>query len=107
GGRGGARRVGGAGGGAPVGRPGVQGGVVWAVAGPPASRAIVTGGADGTARLWRLPEPVRGEVGRVQRWVEVVSGRELDAGGESRRLDAATWDRYRAELADRGGPPLP
>jgi WD40 repeat protein len=90
--------------GAAIGPPWMHEGVVWAVACHPASGSVVTGGGDGTARLWRLPEPVTGEVGRVQRWVEVVSGRELDAEGGARRLDAATWERYRAELEERGGP---
>jgi hypothetical protein len=61
----------------------------------------------GRKRFWSAPEPLPGEVERLVRWVEVLTGRELDPDGEVRSLDASTWRQRRQRLQELGGPPLP
>ncbi|MBV8611553.1 MAG: hypothetical protein JO034_29430, partial [Singulisphaera sp.] len=91
--------------GRPLGPPLEHQGAVVAVAFRPDGRAVLTGSFDKTARLWSLPSPVRGDVGRLRTWVQVLTGVELDAQGDYRVLDTATWQRRRALLGRLGGPP--
>jgi WD40 repeat protein len=63
-------------------------------------------GGDG-ARIYRTPTALQGDVARIDRWVQVLTGLELDADGEAHILDPVAWQQRRQELNDRwGGPPL-
>jgi WD40 repeat protein len=68
---------------------------------------ILTGSLDGNGRLSQLPSPVPGDVPRIVRWTEVITGMELDPDGVIRMLDATTWQQRRQELENAGGPPVP
>jgi WD40 repeat protein len=57
------------------------------------------------ARLFAVPPPVEGDAARLRLWVEVITGRELDAGGEIADLDAQTWQQRWQQLHKLGGPP--
>jgi len=72
----------------------------------PGGRSVLTASNDGHARLWDLPQPLAGDVGRLILWVEVMTGKQLDDRGAYRDLDAATWDLRRRRLAELGGPPV-
>jgi eukaryotic-like serine/threonine-protein kinase len=89
----------------PLGKPLVHQGPVYAAAFSPDGQTALTGGDDKTARLWSIPSPVRGDVGRIRLWVQVLTGVELDEQGDYRVLDAATWQERRDLLRRRGGPP--
>jgi WD40 repeat protein len=56
-------------------------------------------------QLWPLPTPIKGEVERLTLWVQVLTGRELDAGGSARELDSAAWHERRQRLEALGGAP--
>jgi WD40 repeat protein len=43
------------------------------------------------AQLWPVPAPAAGTPERLQRWVQVVTGMELDADGRTHVLGATTW----------------
>ena len=57
------------------------------------------------AQLFEVPQPVEGDAARLRLWVEVITMRELDAGGEVADLDAAAWQQRRDRLQKLGGPP--
>jgi hypothetical protein len=57
------------------------------------------------ARLFEVPQPVAGGAARLRLWVEVITARELDAGGEVAELDAKTWHERWQQLQKLGGPP--
>jgi WD40 repeat protein len=57
------------------------------------------------ARLFELTQPVAGDPARLRLWVEVMTARELDAGGEVVELDAKTWQERSQQLQALGGPP--
>ena len=65
----------------------------------------MTGSDDATARSWKLPVPMEGEVERISLWIQVMTGSELDASGTVRVLDAKTWNQRRSRLGEFGGPP--
>jgi WD40 repeat protein/serine/threonine protein kinase len=88
----------------PLGPRLLHAGMVWAVASGAADRMILTGSEDGKARLWRMPDPVKGPVKRVSLWVEVLTGRELDAGGGSHVFDTTAWLERRQRLEELDGP---
>lgn len=52
-----------------------------------------------------MPQPLQGDAPRLRLWAEVVTGREVDAGGEIADLDAKTWQRRWQQLQKLGGPP--
>jgi WD40 repeat protein len=82
-----------------------HGSIIWAVACHPASRTVLTGSDDKSARLWRLPAPWPNDVLRARLRVEVSTGLALDADGQVRWLDAASWQQRRKALQELGGPP--
>jgi len=53
---------------------------------------------DLTARIWRIPEPLPGDVAHVQLWAEVFSGMELNEYGETISLDSQEWLRRKRQL---------
>jgi hypothetical protein len=61
---------------------------------------------DRTARLWAVPAPLTQEPERVQAWVELITGQQLDDAGEIHVLEPDEWQRRRSRLDDLGGTPL-
>jgi hypothetical protein len=74
----------------------------WAVA--PDGRALLTGGADGTVRRWRVEAPLPGRVEQVVLWAEVLTRLRLD-DQVPRELDDEAWRERRRRLEALGGPP--
>jgi serine/threonine protein kinase/WD40 repeat protein len=64
-------------------------------------------GADSQPRLLEITQPVQGDPARLRLWVEVITGRELDAGGEVAELDTKAWQERYDRLQKLGGPPTP
>jgi serine/threonine protein kinase/WD40 repeat protein len=61
----------------------------------------------GPARLLEITQPLEGDPARLRLWVEVITGRELDAGGEVAELDTKAWQERYDRLQKLGGPPTP
>jgi WD40 repeat protein len=59
-------------------------------------------GADNVAYVWPVPAPVAGAADQIERWVQMMTGMELDANGGVRVLDAAAWLERRQQLMDSG-----
>jgi WD40 repeat protein/tetratricopeptide (TPR) repeat protein len=55
-------------------------------------------------RLWRIAD-LPDDFPRIAAWVAVLTGLELDALGDCRRIDHEAWQRLRDELQALGGPP--
>jgi WD40 repeat protein len=70
----------------------------------PDGRTILATSRD-ESRLFLVPQPVEGKPDQLRRWVEVITARELDAGGEVADLDAETWRQRWDRLQKLGGPP--
>ena len=68
-------------------------------------KTALTGSRDRTARIWKIPQPLRGDPQRILLWAQVITGLEADERGDIRMLDAATWQQRRQRLQDLGGPP--
>jgi WD40 repeat protein len=93
--------------GKPLGPPLTHDGMVFDVAfAPPAGELVATAGDDARARLWEVPHGVVGDPHRIARWVQVITGMELDDSDTIRSLDPQTWEQRRQELESLGGPPL-
>ena len=68
---------------------------------PDGTRVLAT--CEGSeARLLRVPSPVVGNVERLALWVQVLTGRELDAGGVVHELDPQTLSERRQRLEQLG-----
>lgn len=67
-------------------------------------KIALTGSLDKT-RLWKVPQPMRGDPERILLWTQVITGLEVDALTAVRVLDAATWQQRRQRLQELGGPP--
>jgi WD40 repeat protein/tRNA A-37 threonylcarbamoyl transferase component Bud32 len=91
--------------GRPVGAPLQHDHWVAGAAFSPDGKFILTGSRDKTARLWPTPGFVEGQVQRISRWVEVMTGMELDDAGMVRALDPESWRKRRLQLEELGGPP--
>ena len=52
---------------------------------------ILTASSDGTARLWTPPPPTEGKARDVTKWLEVLTGVELDADQTVHMLPADAW----------------
>ena len=59
------------------------------------------------ARLWQVPQPMRGDPERIMLWAQVLTGIEVDELTVVHVLDAATWQQRRQRLQELGGPPMP
>jgi WD40 repeat protein/serine/threonine protein kinase len=93
--------------GLPLGPPLRLPAVVHALAFAPDGRLAVLAGERGTARVWDVPRPVEGPAEQVVRWVQVVTGLELDADEQVRALDGRAWQERRRRLQDGPAQPLP
>jgi WD40 repeat protein len=94
--------------GTPRGRPVRYGGRVLAAAfGPDGQRVLTISVDDGMARLWPVPRPIEGDPRRVELWVQVITGLELDEKDAVRVLDVSTWRDRKLQLDALGGPPNP
>jgi WD40 repeat protein len=72
----------------------------------PDDSEILIADDQGTVAVWQAPPgPIQGTYERITCWVEVVTGLELDATGEIKILDAATWQERCQKLQELGGPP--
>jgi WD40 repeat protein len=71
----------------------------------PSDRWLVTAGEDQTARLHPAPAPVGGLPERIVRWMESVTGAELDPRGDLRALDPDAWRQRHADFQALGAPP--
>jgi WD40 repeat protein len=56
------------------------------------------------ARLFAVPQPIEGDPVRVRRWLETITLRELDAGGEVAYLNAAALRERHELLGDAPAP---
>lgn len=91
----------------PIGRPLVHATDVLSLAFRPDGKGLLTGDRAGGVWEWAVPAPIPGEVRRLKLWAEVTAGKEVDATGAVRPLDAATRAERRGKLAELGGPPTP
>jgi WD40 repeat protein/tRNA A-37 threonylcarbamoyl transferase component Bud32 len=91
----------------PLGPPLPHRDAVFAVAFNPLGKNFLTGSIDWTARIWKIPTPVEGDVQRVVLWTQVITGLELNSEGNVQVLDAQTWRQRGQRLEEWGGPPVP
>ncbi len=75
-----------------------------AVAWGPDGGVALTGADDGDAKLWETPTPVPEDLDQVVRWVELLTGMELDETGTIRVLAPEAWQdrrlQFRGPLSD-------
>jgi WD40 repeat protein len=89
----------------PIGPPLLREGPVPAVVFAPDGQTLLTAGQDGVARLWPVPRPPAADRERLEVWVQVLAGAELDAAGAPRPWSAAEWQARVQELQRLGGAP--
>jgi WD40 repeat protein len=78
------------------------------VAFSPDDQAVLTAGRDGELTRWQVETgPVAGDVERIRLWVQVLTGMELDQEDVVGGLSHESWGKYRRQLEELGGPPLP
>jgi WD40 repeat protein len=94
-----------AGDGTPIGPALVHPGPGRVVGFSPDGRDVLTGADDKITRTWRAPAPIAGDPRRINLWVELITGMEVDEFYEIRLLDAETWQERRQLLSGLGGPP--
>jgi WD40 repeat protein/Flp pilus assembly protein TadD len=89
----------------PIGPPMPHPESVNAVSFRPDGKALITVADDHTARLWDVPAPLAGEPDRVVLWAEALAGMTLDAGADTRVLDARESEQRRVELEQNDAAP--
>ena len=80
-------------------------GAVRAVALSADGKTALTGCDDKTARLWKVPQPMRGDPERIMLWTQVITGFEVDDLTAVHVLNAAAWQQRRQRMQELGGPP--
>jgi WD40 repeat protein/tRNA A-37 threonylcarbamoyl transferase component Bud32 len=80
---------------------------VTAVALSPDGKTAVTTSADNFVRLWKGPAPLQGDAEKIELWVAVHTGMEMDDAGAVRMLDAKAWNQRRQQLEKLGWPRIP
>jgi hypothetical protein len=66
-------------------------------------RRMMSYSMDGQVQELDIPPPLAGGPEQVRRWVEVLTGLELDAEGAVRKLDAEALRQRRERLGQLGG----
>jgi WD40 repeat protein len=89
----------------PLGPPLNHMGLVRCVAANPMDGTLVTGTTDG-AYLWESATEVHGEPRRIQAWVEVIAGIELEETNAVHHLSPEAWTKRRETLRLLGGAPV-
>jgi WD40 repeat protein/serine/threonine protein kinase len=85
----------------PIGPPLLHEHEVSAVAFAADGVSFFTGTRGGTVHVWNLAHPVEDNPETIERWVEVLTGLELDDNGASRRLDFQRWHERCAQIGSR------
>ncbi len=84
-------------------------GGIWQVSFSSDGSTVLLAG-DGDVRVFQCPpaSAAATSVKRLQLWVDVITGSELDtdAGGRIKLLDTKTWRSRRRQLDELGGPPI-
>ncbi len=83
----------------PVGPPALQHAPVIAAAFTIDGRALVTVSTHGEARRWPLPQKVRGEPDRLDRWLQAVTGLSMDQNNAIVAMEPERWRSGREQLA--------
>jgi WD40 repeat protein len=73
-----------------------------AIAFSPDGKQVLTGCQDHNARVWSVPQPMRGTVEEVLRWVRVCALLEQHENGALRPIDPQTWQELHRELEQAG-----
>jgi len=89
----------------PIGPPLPHPGTIATAEFSPDGRLVLTGREFGAARLWRVPMPLKGEVEHIRLWIEVCTGRRLDADDAMLDLDEGAWSERYERLRKGGGAP--
>ncbi|MGK0186274.1 MAG: WD40 repeat protein/serine/threonine protein kinase [Verrucomicrobiales bacterium] len=67
---------------------------------------IITGTSAGTTYNWDVSRsPLEADVKRIELWLQVITGMELEADGQVHPLDPESWQERRKQLHDLGGAP--
>ncbi len=82
----------------PVGPPLLHEHEVSAVAFAADGRKFLTGTRGGRVHVWNLASPIDDDPTVVERWVEVLTGLELDDHGASHSIDHPSWHERSAQL---------
>src|SRR5262249_26334211 len=69
----------------------------------PDGKSVLTGVADGTARLWHAWPPLEDTAKRITDWLAVVTGLKLDGNGMVHVLDADNWSKFQWRREEGGG----
>jgi tetratricopeptide (TPR) repeat protein len=68
-------------------------------------KIAISGDNDRAARLWEVPIAADADRRRLELWVQVATGTELDRQGAIGFLDRHAWEERRRQLDQMGGPP--
>ena len=70
----------------------------------PDGRSIVTANRN-YLWSWAAPRPMQEDVERLELWIQVTTGMELDASDAVQYLDESSWRQRYQRLRALGGPP--
>ena len=59
----------------------------------PDGTTFVTGCKDNTARIWKVPQPIKDDPKQIELHVQAATGLKLQANGMIAKLDATTWQQ--------------
>jgi WD40 repeat protein len=71
----------------------------------PDGRHALTASWDGTARWWKVSDPVKDEAEWLRAWVQTLTGMKVGRNVTDELLTAGEWKASYEDLMRRGGPP--
>jgi WD40 repeat protein/tRNA A-37 threonylcarbamoyl transferase component Bud32 len=86
--------------GVPLTPPLEHGSEVLAVAQHPTQPLLLTATRNGLVYLWERPQPVPGDIPEIRRWVQALTGLELDDQGSVHRLSRDELRQLRRQIPD-------